>query len=158
MPLELRIEEFGDVQLSRSLLRFGDVAGDMRPAFRRIASRFAQVGEQQFDSEGQFGSGGWDPLAASTIAAKGNDTILVDEGDLRESLTGDDDRPGVRRVRIEPDELEWVSLDPKGRFHQRGTSRMPKRPPFELPERERRGVIKELQTDLIRALREGQAA
>ncbi len=152
--LELRIDEFGDVQLSRRLLRFGDAAGDMSPAFRNIVDEFARIGWQQFSSEGQFASAGWAPLAASTIAAKGHDTILSADGDLEESLTGTTDGP-LREVTIRRDEMAFVSRVDYARYHQTGTSRMPRRRPFELRDRDRRKVVKIMQEHLVADLRSG---
>lgn len=152
--LELRIDSFGDVQLSRRLLRFGDNAGDMSPAFREIVDDFAKLGFRQFQSEGRLASGGWAPLAASTIAAKGHDTILSATGDLETSLTGTSDG-GLRSVKIGRDEMEFISRVPYARYHQRGTSKMPRRRPFELRDRDRRKVVKRMQDHLVKDLNRG---
>ena len=71
----------------------------------------------------------WPPLAASTVRAKGHDTILVDTGKLRASLigkTGD----SIREVFVEGEthglmfgtDLEYAH------YHLTGTNRMPARP------------------------------
>lgn len=148
--LELRIEAFGTTQLSRRLLRFGDAAGDMSPAFHRIVDIFAEVGWKQFESEGRYASGGWDPLADATIAAKGNDVILFKTGDLNDSVIATEDND-LTHVKIDPDELEWFSQVPYGEFHMRGNDDLPKRPPWELPLRDRRQVVRELQRELTEA-------
>ena len=144
----LNIEQFGSRQVSRRILRFGEHAADLSPAFERVVELFARVGWEQFASEGRYASGGWDPLADSTVAQKGNDVILFDSGDLEESLTST--RPNsLTRVKISHDELEWFSQVPYGVWHMQGTSRMPRRPPWELRDRDRRKVIRELQRELV---------
>jgi phage gpG-like protein len=150
--LELRIESFGDVQLSRRMLRFGENVGDLSPAFRQIVDDFAKLGFDQFASEGRKASGGWAPLAASTIARKGHDTILSATGDLETSLTGTQDG-GLRRVHITDDEMEYLSLVPYAGYHQTGTARMPRRRPFELRARDRASVVKRLQRHIVEGLR-----
>ena len=62
----------------------------------------------------------WEPLAPSTIQQKGHATVLVEEGDLRESFDYD--------VQSSTLTLEIYSDDPKARYHEFGTERMPKRP------------------------------
>lgn len=65
----------------------------------------------------------WAPLAGSTVAAKGDSTILQDTGDLRESFgTQVTWSPtGEKRLTI-------YSTDEKLRFHEFGTETMPARP------------------------------
>ena len=79
------------------------------------------------DSSGQA----WAPLAASTIAKKGHDIILVETGALRASLvgvTGDSIRDAGADFGV------FGTSDPKAMFHQEGTSRMPARPPVGVSE------------------------
>src|SRR4051794_15389307 len=138
----LELDVFGDVQVRRKLLRFGDRARDARPAFELMADDLREWEERQFASEGGFASGGWDPLAPSTIAAKAaapraaftgsrtktgkfakrvrrNRRILEDTGALRESLTQHGDAEHVEL--IFPQEFVFGSTVPYAQFHQRGT-------------------------------------
>lgn len=89
-----------------------------------------------YDS-GQDSSGAaWTPLAASTVAKKGHDTILVDKSRMKASLvspTGDSIRDviseaGMAGVAFGTD-VEYAH------FHQTGTSRMPARPPVGISEK-----------------------
>lgn len=75
----------------------------------------------------------WEPLAESTIQRKGHDTILVDTGDLKASLT--ERRKGIRTVDRRGDTLEiaFGSDVEYLQYHQTGTSRMPARPALGLP-------------------------
>ena len=67
----------------------------------------------------------WPPLAAATIARKGHDTILVDTGRLRRSLTtkGHADHAGE----IFDRGLTFGTSVPYSIFHQQGTRNIPQR-------------------------------
>lgn len=148
MPGQITFEFFGEQQLSRTLLRWADHVEDLRPAWDAIVDDFLEIEERQFDSEGRHGSGGWDPLspdyAAWKLAQVGPKPILEFTGDLRRSLT---DGPEVRIL-----EHSWAvfgSADPKGAYHQQGTDRMPRRPPVDLTEAERRRWVKMVQRYIV---------
>lgn len=145
MRFELDIA--GDRQIARELLRVGEHAEDAAPAFRNIADYFRDLEREQFRSEGGSGSGGWPPLAASTLLRKAKlgqpQNILVASGDLRDSLTDAGDEQHIEDV--SHDGLLFGTRDPKAKYHQHGTSRMPQRRPVELSETERRHTLRILQ-------------
>lgn len=153
MDLELSI--FGDVQLRRKLLRFGEKAQDASDAFEEIADQLRLIEREQFDSEGGFASAGWAPLAPSTILRKLSRgqplTILEATGRLRRSLTGEHD-PGHVEI-VGPQQLVFGTQVPYAHFHQTGTSQMPRRRPVELRETDRRQVVRILQRHLVSELR-----
>ena len=144
-------EIFGDRQVERELLRLSDAAADMRPAGERFMDYMRSIERSQFDSEGSTGSGGWAPLKPRTVAgkaARGLDPRILRATDrLRKSLTN----------KTSPDHVEEINADsfffstrvPYARYHQTGTRRMPQRRPVELSERNRRAVVKIIQTHLL---------
>jgi hypothetical protein len=101
----------GDRQIERELLRIGDRAADASPAFDRIIDLWASETAQQFQSEGAHASGGWAPLAPSTLARKrtlfGGGRILHQTGTLESSLTDRGDPNMI--VQISRDEVAWGS-------------------------------------------------
>lgn len=148
--MRLELEAFGDVQFSRELLRVGANAGDMRPAFDNVHVLLLAVENRQFGSEGGAFSGGWKPLAASTVRYKAkhglDPRILHATGDLRRSFANNHAKGHVYRASA--NEMFVGSSIPYARFHQTGTKRMPRRRPFELNEQVRRQVVKILQEHL----------
>lgn len=141
----ITLEFYGDKQIDRTIKRVLDNLEDATPAWEAMADRFGALETEQFASQGASGSGGWAPLAAATVAAKGHDTILVDTGALRDQLTN---RPfGVEN--IAKDSMEVGSNLPYGGYHQNGTDRMPQRRAVEFTETDRRDLTKILQRYLI---------
>ena len=151
--MRLTLEVYGDRQLDRNLLRFDDRMGDLEPVFTELADDFLSIERQQFTSEGGFASGGWAPLADSTVRRRGSaHPILVEHGDLKASLTDAAAKGAIRE--ITSDSL-FVGTDiDYAPFHQRGTGRMPRRRPVEFRDADRRRWVKAIQ----RYLTTGQAA
>lgn len=144
--MRLDFDVFGDEQISRELLRFSAHAGNAQPAFHKIAEDMREQIAEQFSTEGDRGSGGWAPLKEATIAAKAaaglDPHILQATHSLMESLTG---RGGDHIEQITDDSLLFGSSIAYGRFHQKGTSRMPARKPVDFTELDRRGFVRTLQ-------------
>jgi phage gpG-like protein len=137
--VRLELDVFGDKQVARELLRLGDRAADARPAWNAIIDRLLLLEREQFDSEGGRASGGWKPLAPSTVADKArrdlDPRILHATGRLRDSLTR---RTGGDAVReSHPNEMRFGTDVPYARYHQQGTGRMPRRREIELTETDR---------------------
>lgn len=151
MAVEITIEIFGEKAISRRLLRLGERAVDATPAFEAIAGLFYESEKKQFDSEGEWASGGWAPLKQSTIDDKlraswfggTSERILQRTGAMMRSLT-ESDGPFSRQV-IGPDFVELESTVPYGKFHQFGTSKMAMRKPVELPQSVKTSMVKVLQ-------------
>ncbi|WP_029136171.1 phage virion morphogenesis protein [Nakamurella lactea] len=151
--MRLLIDIDGDQQLHRQLLRWTDRLTDASPAFDRMASTVATIEQQQFSSQGGYGSGGWSPLSPRYRAWKmrhyPGKPILERTGALKRSLT---DRPfGIEQ--INETEMTIGTEVPYARYHQRGTDRMPRRRPLELPASGRTQLVKILQ----RFIQEGDA-
>lgn len=139
----------GDRQIERDLLRLGDRAGDVSPAFDRIVDLWADETARQFDTEGQHGSGGWQPLSESYAAWKARHypgrRILERSFALEDSLTNRGDPNMI--VQIAPQELAWGTRIAYAGAHQNPSpgSRLPRRRPVEFTEAARRATVKVLQ-------------
>lgn len=144
MPTRISWQFFGEAQLDRTLERVVLAAADASPAFEVIADQFLVAEQQQFATEGGFGSGGWAPLSDDYARWKARhypgSKILHRTGELERSLTVG---PEIRV--IEPHMMIIGSAVEYGAFHQTGTERMPRRRPVELPEPLRRAWVKTLQ-------------
>jgi phage gpG-like protein len=152
MAMMLTCEAFGEQTLSREIVRFKDRGMDMRPAFRKIHESFIGVEGYQFRTEGGL-SGGWAPLAPSTVEAKAkaglDPRILHATHRLRDSLTTFEGEDHIYEAR--PDEMKVGSETPYGIFHQSTAPRtkLPRRPPVEIKETTKRRWIKYLQAYLM---------
>ena len=148
--MKLHFDIYGDEQIQRELLRFANYTGNAGPALQQIADDMREQIADQFATEGERGSGGWAPLQESTIAAKAaaglDPHILQATGALMESLTG---RGGDNIEEVSDDHLVLGSRVAYGKFHQKGTSKMPARKPVEFSELDRRGFVRTLQRFLV---------
>jgi phage gpG-like protein len=144
----LTIESLGDVVVDRELLRLAGRAGDLTFPMGRILDSLHRTTADQFASEGARGSGGWEPLAASTLDAKARSgidpRILHATGALERSLTGSG---GIADAH--PDGFDFGTRVPYAQFHQQGTSRMPARKPVQPTGADRRDWIKEVQNHIL---------
>jgi phage gpG-like protein len=138
---------YGEDQVTRTLLRYQERVLDARPAFDEIINQLQRAETQQFASEGDYGSAGWAPLSPAYAAAKARHypgkPILERSGRLVASLT----QPvGGDAVRVsEPALMIFGTSVPYAKYHQKGTTKMPRRRPVELPESVRADLVKTLQ-------------
>jgi phage gpG-like protein len=152
MPLRIRVEGYGETIVDRELVKFHDRLDSPMEALKLVAKMLREIVEQQFASEGAHASGGWPPLAASTIqqkAALGLDPhILVATGDLRESLTNKHSPNAIERLL--GDTLVFGSKVEYGIYHQssRPRKRLPYRPPIALTQQDKAEIVRELQKTL----------
>lgn len=148
------IEVFGDRQVDRQLLRMGARVQDPIPLWESLAEDLMQIEQAQFSSEGGSGSGGWAPLADSTLIQKARrgfpSAILRATDALMNSLT----RRGAEGqvLDINPEFLRFGTDIEYGGFHQTGTSRMPQRRIVEYTELERVALIKKVQLFIVRGV------
>lgn len=149
--MRLTIDSHGEQLVARELFGIAGRAVDLRPAMVEIRDRIWDDTKRQFDSEGAFGSGEWDPLAPSTVAGKAaaglDPRILHAKGDMERALTG---QSGASIGVASRDGLAIGSTLPYPALHQSGTSRMPQRRPMQLPDRTRRDIPKIVQRYVIR--------
>lgn len=149
--MRIVIDSLGEQAVARELIGIDARGLDMRPAMDDVLDMLRTSERRQFDSQGVYGSGGWAPLAAATIARKqraGHDPrILHATHRLRDSLTerGNPEELALARR----DGADFGSLVPYAGYHQTGTSHMPRRRPAQLPETDRRQVIRILQRYVI---------
>ncbi len=152
----LDFEVAGDLQLQRSFSRFTEDVKDYSPAFREMSVDFFKGEEKQFATEGRSGSGGWSPLAPSTLEYKRlrgyPPDILVRTGRLKNSLaqiSGDTIRD------VEPLTLRLGSRVPYGIYHQKGArGKFPPRPLIQLNEQQKVEWTKMIHRYLVRTARE----
>jgi len=152
----ISIDVFGEAAISRELLRFGARAADVSPALEVIATMFYESEKKQFDTEGAYASGGWKPLAESTVLAKLNNPawsnmILQRTGAMMEGLTTDTSDSGTKHITT--DTLEILSTLDYPVFHQQpngpGSGLIPMRKPVELPENVKVDMVRVLQRWLV---------
>lgn len=102
------------------------------PVLRRGFQMFAQDHSVMFAEQREPAQGpAWKPLAPSTIRRKGHDTILVETGRLRGSLTSERHSDGIREIFDNwPDKSVAIfGTDvPYAQYHMQGNERMPARP------------------------------
>lgn len=158
--MRLDLDTFGEKQFSRELLRVGQNAGDMTPAFDEIHTLFLDVEQRQFGSQGRAFSGGWKPLAASTKARKArlslDPRILHATLRLRDSLTSESHPDHVYRASA--DEMFVGTKVPYAGVHQNPkTSPLPRRRPIEFNAPIRTQIVKILQRHLMTGTRNGGA-
>jgi phage gpG-like protein len=149
--VRITIDSLGQEVVAREILRpLGRRASDLRPAMDAALDIIRDAEGRQFDTQGADGSGGWAPLADSTVQRKAraglDPRILHATGDLVASVTTDSgDNIGISRK----DGLDFGTTLPYAGFHQTGTGRMPARPVVQLPERDRRQIMKVAQRYLV---------
>jgi hypothetical protein len=155
--VKLSLTTFGDEQFARDLLRFGERAGDLRPAFEAISDDFYEIEKQQFASEGGFASAGWPALSENYARWKAKHfpgkPILQRSGALMESLTNPFASGAVHE--IDRDTLRLgtdVRSDdgfPYPAAHQRPLQGQERRRPIELREVDRRRWVKIIQQHIV---------
>lgn len=126
---------WGDDIISRELLRFEERNLNIMPVGLAIIKDIKDSNQKQFETEGEHASGGWAPLADSTIAAKVAGgfplDILQRTRRLMLSLTeGTEDTI----EEVDPGGFVFGSEVEYGKFHQTGTKTMPQRRPLEFNE------------------------
>jgi phage gpG-like protein len=145
--MDMMIEVLGDKPVARRLGRIKHNVENWDDVWPEVAQHLAAGAKKQFDSHGMYGSGGWAPLAPSTLARKralGQPAdILRATGRLEDSLTVPSHN---EHVEIElGDSLWWGTLVPYAKYHQQGSGRLPRRRPVEPPEGSRRELVRILQ-------------
>jgi len=115
------VEVAGLDKLDLGLTRVTSWLADLTPVWGSVKAQLEEMMADEFDSQD------WEPLAESTVARKGFDTILVDSGAMMDSLVGD---TGDTIYRPEPTRMTWGTARLAG-YHQRGHDT-----PTPLPKRE----------------------
>lgn len=115
-----------------------------------VAAEFQKIEREQFSSEGGSGQAGkWKGLSSpyKEIKAKkwGQQPILQASGRLYKSLTSSGGDAVYEESNLE---LTLGSSVPYAKYHQRGTRKMPSRPPISLTDENKKQLLKPIQTKL----------
>lgn len=152
MPITITIEAFGEVEMERTLLRWDERIRNPRRVWTAIHKEFLALEEHQFESQGEL-SGGWKPLADSTVRAKeraGLDPrIMFATERLYKSLTHQGSEDMVYEATA--DQLLMGSTVPYGVYHQsrQPRQRLPRRPVVVLPDQTKVAWVKKLQRWIV---------
>lgn len=150
----LEIVANGEVLVRRRMLRFADSLAVPREGLEAAGVVIREAIEQQFDTEGGHASGGWAPLADSTVrekARKGLDPHILRATDrLMTSLTRKFDPENIEAM-DGVDAMKFGSSVPYGGYHQTGTSKMPRRRPVALTEADKIAIMKAIQLSIRKA-------
>ena len=145
----ITIDIMGDKQLVRGFSRFADEVKDLREPFGEIVKQFHAIEQKQFETEGGYGSGGWHPLASSTLERKRREgfpnKILVRTRQLMDSLTG---KSSASVVESRPLQLRIGTTLGYARIHQQGLG-LPTRPVIDLTEGDKMAFMKTIQRYLV---------
>lgn len=146
----ISISIFGDQQMQRTLYFVGEHGEDLRPVWAVIEEDIKQIGSAQFASQGARSSGGWTPLAPSTVEKKRTHgfrpEILRATDRLRDAVASGSD-PAQEVIKA----ADWMvfrltgELGEVGGYHQGGTSRMPMRKIIEFTEMDKERFIGHIQ-------------
>lgn len=154
MRIHISIE--GQQEAIFALQRFSHAASDVRPALAEIDADIRQMFQLQFASEGQYRSGGWKPLAASTIRkrlkADPKDPlgILIRTTRLYRGATATGSvRDKVRQ--ISRGELVSGTRVPYAIYHhsKKPRRKLPRRPLIEVTTEDTLGFAKRIQAYLV---------
>jgi phage gpG-like protein len=135
-----------------------DSLSDFRPIWPSVIAEFYAIETEQFETEGAAGGQRWTPLSPVYSEYKERvfpgQPILQAEGDLRASLTDPEAAGAILQPR--EDELVIGTNVPYALVHQRGSSRrnIPRRPPINFSEAQKRRIQKAIQAGLVRFVRE----
>lgn len=127
----LHVSIDGQEVVLRALDRVMRDAEDWREAWDECETLFHQIEARQFGSQGGRGGSPWQPLSKAyakwkTLKFPGK-PLLVLTGKLKASLTG---RSADSIHDAQKDSLTLGSSLAYGDYHQRGTRKMPARPPI----------------------------
>jgi phage gpG-like protein len=152
--MEITFSIAGDEQLKRSLSRFGEHAKDLSEPFREIVKDFHKIEKKQFETEGGYGSGGWQPLSPRYAEWKSKKfpgrPIMVLGGLLKESLLGNS--PYSIEI-VTPKSMDVGTVVNYAIYHQKGTPKMSARQLIQLTEEDKRRWIKFIQVYLVKQAR-----
>lgn len=154
--LRFSAEILGVEVLNRAFNRVDEYISDFRSIWPTVAAEFYLIEGEQFKSEGAKGaSGKWAPLSPAykkykAVAFPGQ-PILRATTSLYDSLTSPDAPDSI--YRLEEQEMTIGTQREGATAHQRGTGRMPARPPISLTEADKRRLQKAIQSQLVQFTR-----
>jgi len=132
MPLYINIELEGVGKISKRINKVTENVKNLRPAFEKVADDFRSTEDKVFRGQGAYGSRAkWKKLSPIYDEWKSRHypgrPILYRDGDLKNSLAS----KGANHIEIiKKTSITLGSNDPKFIWHQKGTIKMPSRPPI----------------------------
>lgn len=151
--MRVTIQAFGETVIDRQLTRMAANVAMPIAAWEEVAAILREATERQFDTEGEYASGGWPELADSTVKFKarhGLDPHILRATDaLMDSLVDKYDPQHIER--LSPVSLTFGSRVSYGIYHAstQPRSRLPYRPPVALTEADKVAMIKGIQRSLL---------
>lgn len=155
--IQFTAEVDGLETVSRAFNRVDQFISDFRNIWPAVIEEFYKIESEQFGSEGSQGASGhyaalskpYERFKAIHFPGK---PILQATGALKDSLTGPDALDSI--LRPEADQLTIGTGLPYAIWHQRGTGRMPSRPPIAMNEDSKRRLQKAIQIGLVKFTRQ----
>lgn len=150
--LRIEAQVDGVEVLDRAFTRTEGYISDMRNFAPAISTEFYKAEGEQFSSQGAAGaSGRFRPLSTPYATYKAQrfpgETILRATGHLEESLTSRDALDAI--FIVDKGEIILGSKVEYAVLHQRGTGRLPARPPISLSDDQLRRMQKAIQKELV---------
>lgn len=151
ISLDLEVEGFEPYKASLSLYitRFTD----LRALWPGIAADIGAENKKQIDSQGRHGSTPYEelspPYAAWKASQVGPKPILIFSGDMFDTLTNPSSSGFVTITRKL--DMTIIFRSPYARYHQRGTKKMPARPPMILRRVQGRKYMQAIQEFVFKA-------
>jgi len=154
MAFRFTFELLGVPLFDRAFNRVSEHIRDLRPVWDHVEKVFYDIEEQQFRSEGARGNGRWQALSPAYAKVKAKrypgKPILQARGALYESLTRKTDNSVLQK---DPEEFAIGTSLFYAQYHQTGGRKLPKRPPIDFSESQRRELTKGIQVGLLTLLR-----
>lgn len=155
----ITLEIDGEAQFDRVFKRIDLNLTDMRPIWEVVRDEFWKIEADQFQSSGAAGaSGKWKPLSKAYEKQKVNKYgtfallagVLIASEAMYKSLTR---QTGDSVVDIQKDGIAIGTKLARARHHQRGGGRLPQRKVIDLSEKQKTGMMKKIQKEMIAQMR-----
>ncbi len=151
MKLDIEIEGLDELLAAFKGVEAGMLDLRQLGTWKAVASEFRKIEKQAFNSEGGSGrSGKWKELSSPYKARKakkwGNVGILTASGQLYRSLTQEGSTGAVYEESAQEMTI-GTSIKYAG-YHQKGTSRMPKREPISFTDAQEKQLMQPIQNKL----------
>lgn len=155
MAWNFTFEVEGIPLFNRSFNRVQEHISDLRPVWDEVQTAFYRIENEQFKSEGARGGGGkWKRLSTTYAKRKAKlypgMPILQATGRMYEALTSETADSAVVKTK---DEFGIGTTLEYPHYHQKGTSKMPKRAPVDFGDQQKRDLQKSIQRGLLEIIK-----
>lgn len=152
MPISVSFDIKGVDLINKRLNKIEKSCKDLTNAWKKIGKDFRETEEKVFTGQGSYGSRGrWVKLSPKYEAYKNRThpgkPILQKTGDLKRSLT---QKGGNNIEIIEPMKITLGTNDVKLKYHQKGTKKMPARPPITITKYQTDKWVKIIRDEILR--------